>query len=143
MQKITKRANGSLRVQTVNDEPSMTQQHLKDSTSVTSILERYHKTGEFSHVNHAEARYGDFSQFSDLRDAIHRVKNAQSQFDAIPAQIRSKFNNDPAQLVEYLQNPSNDDEAITLGFKVRAPVQPQASNDDKTTIKAASAEPSP
>jgi len=133
---ITKRSNGSLRVQSVNDEPSLAQQHLKDSVSITSILERYHRTGEFHHVNRSEGVYGDFTMYNDFRSSIHQVKNAQAQFDSLPAHLRSKFGNDPALLIEYLQNPLNNEEAIKLGFKVAKSAPTDVQNDDKTTKQA-------
>lgn len=135
---ISIRANGSKRVQSVNDEPELTQQHLKDSVSITSILERYHRTGEFHHVNKTPGVYGDFTSYEDLRSSIHKVKSAQSQFDALPSQVRSKFGNDPAQLIEYLQNPLNNKEAIELGFKVPLADSQPAQNDDKTTNQGVS-----
>jgi phage internal scaffolding protein len=35
---------------------------------------------------------------------------------ALPAQIRSRFDNDPAKLIDFLENEQNHDEAIKLGL---------------------------
>jgi phage internal scaffolding protein len=41
---------------------------------------------------------------------------AESEFAALPAQLRNKFGNDPANLVQFLDNPENRAEAEKLGL---------------------------
>lgn len=132
-EKISARKNGSRRVQTETPGESRTQQHLHEQTKMSSILARYDRTGQFNHVNVSPGMYGDFTQYQDLRSNIEKVRSAQAQFDQIPAQIRNKFDNDPTRLVEYLSNPSNLDEAESLGFLVRRQEPKKSPNDDKTT----------
>lgn len=37
-------------------------------------------------------------------------------FDEIPAAIRQKFNNDPGQFIDFMQNPENIESIEALGF---------------------------
>jgi phage internal scaffolding protein len=65
-------------------------------------------------------RYGDFTGISDYHTALNRVFAAQDEFEALPAQIRARFNNDPAQLIEFLENSDNRPEAEELGLVEKA-----------------------
>ena len=55
---------------------------------------------------------------------MNRVIAAQDEFEALPAQIRARFDNDPAKLIEFLENSENRPEAEELGLveKVAAEV---------------------
>ena len=44
---------------------------------------------------------------------------------ALPAQIRSRFENDPAKLIDFLDNSENLDEAIKLGLVSKFEELPQ------------------
>ena len=37
----------------------------------------------------------------------------------LPAQMRSRFNNDPAELLKFIKDPANLDEAVKLGILVK------------------------
>jgi phage internal scaffolding protein len=41
---------------------------------------------------------------------------AQNAFKTLPASIRKEFNNDPSQVIDFLNNPANKDKAIELGL---------------------------
>ncbi len=41
---------------------------------------------------------------------------AQENFMRLPANIRKRFDNDPAQLIEFINDPNNLDEAINIGL---------------------------
>ncbi|AZL82889.1 internal scaffolding protein [Apis mellifera associated microvirus 28] len=127
------------RVQYSDKSPSMTQQHMKEQTNVNSIVEKYRRTGSFNHLTTSPGQYGDFSQFRDFRESMNQVIAAQQAFDGLPAHLRKRFSNDPANLVEFLDNPQNLNEAEKLGIMTIKPQveKTSASNDDKTTINSA------
>lgn len=119
-----------------DDLPSMTQQHFKEEADVNSILEKYRKTGMVTHINQRQPKYGDFSNMQDLRQNLDLVMSANDQFLSLPSRVRREFNNDPAELVEFLADPSNHEKAIELGLLSGAE-QTASKNDDLTTIKGA------
>jgi phage internal scaffolding protein len=41
---------------------------------------------------------------------------AQNAFKTLPASIRAEFNNDPAQVIDFLNDPANRDKAIEIGL---------------------------
>ena len=66
--------------------------------------------------NPNEMTYGDFTNVIDYETALQRVITAQESFDSLPAKLRDRFQNDPANLIEFLNDESNRDEAVKLGL---------------------------
>lgn len=94
--------------------PSLTKQSEAAGCDLHRILDRYTKTGYLP--SNGEAVFGDFSGVGDYQDCLDRVSAAQDAFDCLPATLRRRFGDDPAQLVAFLQNPANRAEAVTLGL---------------------------
>jgi len=99
----------------VCEEPTRTQQHHKEECDINVILERFGKTGQLP-INAISGTYGDFSGVHDYHTALNTLIAAESEFDALPAKIRAKFANEPANLIEFLNDPKNKNEAIELGL---------------------------
>lgn len=112
--------------------PSKTQQSAKEETDVNAILKRYSKTGVITHVNEVKAAYGDFSDVGTYQEAIDKVQNAMSEFMDLPANIRKEFHNDPANMVEFLEDPKNAKKAVELGLaKVTETFPPKVKDSGK------------
>jgi phage internal scaffolding protein len=92
-----------------------TQQHSKDACDVNSIIRRYEAGELISHVSRFEGTYGDVPSV-DYHDALTLVTNAMSLFQELPSNIRKRFKNDPAELLKFMESPSNRQEAIELGL---------------------------
>jgi len=101
------------------EEPSLAQQHYKDECDINNILRQFNITGLLPE-SPLSPRYGDFTGIGDYHTALNRVIAAQDEFEALPAQIRARFDNDPAQLIEFLQNSDNRPEAEELGLVEKA-----------------------
>lgn len=97
------------------EDVSRTQQHFKDETDINNILRQFNITGQLP-TKAMSPRYGDFSGIGDYHSALNQVIAAEGEFMTLPAQIRGRFNNDPQELIEFLNNPNNKDEAIKLGL---------------------------
>ena len=97
------------------EEPSLTQQHFKDETDINNILRQFNVTGLLPE-SPLSPRYGDFSGIGDYQSALNAVIAAESEFEALPAQIRARFNNDPAALIDFLDDDNNREEAVKLGL---------------------------
>lgn len=97
------------------EDVTLTQQHFKDETDINNILRQFNVTGLLPETP-LSPRYGDFTGISDYQTALNQVIAAESEFMALPANIRSRFDNDPAKLIEFLENSNNKDEAIKLGL---------------------------
>ncbi len=99
----------------VCEEPTRAQQHHKDECDINVILERFGRTGQVP-VNAMSGTYGDFSGVHDYHTALNTLIAAESEFDALPAKLRAQFNNEPSNLIEFLNDPKNKDQAIELGL---------------------------
>lgn len=113
---IYKRADGSMACDTVNDEPSMTQQQFKDDCDINNIMRKYANTGEFTHLSKRPGVFADMTSVTDYQDMLHKVHAAQAAFSELPAATRVRFENDPANLIAFLQDDKNYDEAVKLGL---------------------------
>lgn len=121
---IEKRANGKVRVATINEEPSRTQQQFRDQVNVNSIMAKYKKTGLIDHVRDNPGTYSDMTQIGSYQDALQKVINAQQTFETLPSNLRQKFGHDPQQLITFLSDDKNYDEAVQLGLVIQKE-QPQ------------------
>lgn len=111
---------GRVRVFTHFDEnvdPSMTDESMARDTDVNYIMEKYMKGEHVQFINEGRGHYIDLTEFPDFDKAMEIVGKAKSAFQLLPPQLREKFNQDPHQLVNYLQDPKNDAEAVELGLK--------------------------
>jgi phage internal scaffolding protein len=95
---------------------SLTQQHFKEECDVINIIKRHDRNGIIEHVQRGQARYGDFSEVADYREALDLVRDAQQEFMSVPSDIRKKFDNDPGKFYQFVSNPDNKEELIKMGF---------------------------
>lgn len=98
--------------------PLLVKQAFKDECDVNAILKRYRKTGVIEHVSKVAARYGDFSEFKEYREMLDTVRSADEMFFGLPAELRKRFENNPANFVEFMGNPANLNEAVELGLAI-------------------------
>lgn len=101
---------------------SMTVQNAKDECDIEKIVKQYRRTRTITHVSDAIAKFGDFTQVTDFKQAIDQVLEAKAAFGELPSELRARFENDPAKLLAYMADPSNEEEAITLGLTPAKPV---------------------
>lgn len=105
-------------------DPTMAQQQFREECDINTIMERFGRTGELV-APIRMPQYGDFDGVNDYHSAMNAIVEAQTSFDALPAKIRARFGNDPAEFIEFAMNDENRDEAIRLGL-VQAPIQAPA-----------------
>lgn len=74
---------------------------------------------------------------SDFQSAMNQLVAAANQFNSLPADLRGRFQNDPAKFVDFVSNPDNMEEMVRLGLAEQRAV-PAPSDTDR--IVAALAE---
>lgn len=117
--------------------PSRTKQSFKDRVNINKIIARYERTGLIETVTNRGGQYMDVSDLGDFHENLNKVNKAKEAFLSLPANIRNRFRGDPGELLAFLRNPDNRQEAIDLGLlvetKQKAPVAPEvAPEGDKT-----------
>ena len=109
------------RINTGPDTP--VQQQFKADADINELVRRFGLLGKAPEPVTDPRYYGDVSDVPDLRTALDRIRDARDRFNALPARVRSRFQNDPAELFAFLDDASNREEAVKLGL-LKAPVAP-------------------
>lgn len=107
--------------------PSMTIQSARDDCDINILAKRFGLDKVNLPVIPVDPRfYGDLSDApEDLRTVLDIVKDAQDKFAALPAEMRARFHNDPAEFHAFVMDPKNDAEAVRMGV-LKAPESPPA-----------------
>lgn len=116
----TRRANGTIRIRSVNLKPTRTQAHEADAANINAIVKKYHATGELPQNMQWKAM--DLSAVPDYQTMLQTVIHAENAFNALPSQIRKRFDNDPQQLLNFVNDPKNTAEAVKLGLRQEIPL---------------------
>lgn len=120
-------------------EPSLARQEFAEECDINTLMERYEKSGAFTHVNRALPIYMDCTQIPDLRGAIDVMREATASFNSLPAKVRREFDNDPQKFVDFARDPANVQQMKDWGLgapeePVQAPIKVEMVNsppDDK------------
>jgi len=112
---ITKRPDGTKRVQTINTLPSRTNTSHAIGTNPNEIVRKY----GYANLPSPEGGYADFSQLPDLMEARKTILQAEKSFMELPSNVRTKFKNDPNELINFLNSSDEHDiqESIKLGLR--------------------------
>lgn len=124
-------------------EPSLTKQSFRDDCNINVIMARFTKTGVVNHINPLSPLHEDFSGAVSYQEALHQVMAGDAAFMSLPSKLRSRFHNNPAEYLDFVADPSNTDEMVSLGLAIARP--PVESSDvlggTTTPVSAASAAP--
>jgi len=111
---------------------SVTNQSDKDSVDLNLMFKRYEKTGLIPDLllgTNRKPFFGDFTSVPNFHELQITLAKTQQAFDALPASTRTKFNNDPQQIIDFLADPKNDQESVDLGLRtlkdIPAPKEPE------------------
>lgn len=107
-----------MRVQLICEDPSLTKQAFKDECDINRIMKKWLKTGVLTHVSTAAQTFRDVSQGSDYQDLMFKVIEVEDAFSSLPSDVRKKFRNDPVELLDFINDPKNTEEAVKLGLIV-------------------------
>lgn len=103
------------RIKTPVGIASKTKQSFKDDCNINVIMDKYRNTGTVP-VHNKEPKYGNFTNGGDFSQRMLQIKQANEDFMELPARMRAQFENDPAILLDFLDDPDNRLEAQELGL---------------------------
>lgn len=105
---------------------SRTKQMFRDGTRIDNVLKKYATAGVDSAMapwlfaqGMATAPFG-VDQGKDYHAQLSAVTAVRQYFESLPAKLRARFGNDPAQFVAFVSDDRNREEAEKLGL-VKAP----------------------
>lgn len=104
------------------NKKSRTRQSEAEACDINSIMGKYRTTGFTKKVTLNTPVYGDFSNALDYMEAKNALIAADEIFMSLPARVRSRVNNDPAQLIAFVEDPENHDELVSLGLVEPVPL---------------------
>jgi phage internal scaffolding protein len=113
--------------------PSLTQQSHAESCDINYIMKRYGQGHEVPQ-GFRMPTYGDFMGLDDYQQAIGFVRASAEAFMELPSDLRSRFDNDPSKLIDFLELDSNRDEAIKLGLIDATVASTTAAVDGSTSV---------
>ncbi|AXH74790.1 MAG: internal scaffolding protein [Microviridae sp.] len=98
-----------------------TKQSFKDECDINTILSKFQRTGLLDFVEKRQPQYGDVTGI-EFQTALQQVIDANALFADLPSKWRKRFHNDPAEFLDFVDDPANREEAIALGLITPPPV---------------------
>lgn len=100
--------------------PGLTKQSHKKSTDINLIMAKYQKTGMISFGTNERPEFMSIDGL-DFQDALDTVIIANEMFAQMPSSYRKRFNNDPKEFLDFVDDPANLEEMYDLGLATRPP----------------------
>lgn len=104
------------------EDASLTRQEFLRDADINNIMAKYASGVVPVSAGSRPPLFGDFANVPDYQTSLQIVLDAQERFAQLPSQVRSRFDNDPAKLLEFLAVEDNRAEAIKLGL-IDAPAE--------------------
>jgi len=108
-------------------DKSKTIQSQAEEADINTIVKRFGVTGLMPQSVRAPT-YADYDDVFDFQSAQEALILAERSFMAMPAEVRKRFNHDPAQFVDFCSDRSNLPEMRKLGLA--DPEEPKAKDPD-------------
>lgn len=108
-----------------DDQLNPTQQQFLESSDINRIVRRAQKTGVLPQMKGSPI-YGDFSDVPSFQEAQNLLIIANEQFAGLTAVTRARFNNDPAEFLQFATDPKNADKMVEFGLAQPKAIPPEA-----------------
>lgn len=123
--------------------------HLTDQTGakdadINNIMATYAKTGVFPGLeNLKEQVYGDVSDVPSYQEMMQATVNANNAFMTLDPKIRKRFDNDPGQFLDFIDDPKNAQELINMGLATQRVITPSPAGPDSKAAPSRSSKDEP
>lgn len=98
---------------------SLTQQHMAAEADINNLVNRHLNNPRRVPLGdpHAtrQAQFGDYTSM-DFQAMQNAVADIEQKFAGLPARLRARFQNQPYQLVRFVENEENREEALKMGL---------------------------
>lgn len=98
-----------------DEDSDRTQQSFRDECDINTLVRVYANTGVIPGAD-TPAMVFNVDEIIDYQTALNRLMDADEAFMSFPSEIRDRFQNDPAVMLDFIHNADNRDEAIKLGL---------------------------
>jgi len=100
---------------TFEENSPFTRQEFREECDINTIMAQYMTQGELIHLNEAAPQYLDVTG-QDFREHMIFIAGANSMFNDLPSSIRSQFDNDPAEFLDFCSQEKNRPELAQMGL---------------------------
>lgn len=124
-------------------EPTMTIQSEKDNCDINVIMNRYATCGTPLpyRTDGVQPVYADVSELGDYMENYQRCKQAEEMFNNLPSALRKELDNNPANLLPFIQDEKNKERCYEYGLLnkpvVEAPQTPVAAPSVPVSVPVA------
>lgn len=118
------------------DNVSKVVQSEKDNSDINVIVKRFGIGATMPDPNRKLPEYGDYTGVNDFKSAMDAIKQAQSTFNELPADVRAFFENDPQKFLDFASDPDNIDKLREMGLARQ--LTPEEIDERDAALKAAS-----
>lgn len=115
-------------------EEGRTKQQFRDEVNINTIMKRYRHSGIIPETRSEPGHYGDFSNIAGYDEAIEAVNNANAAFAELPSDVRTRFGNDPQELMNFMAEDGHEEEARELG--ILPPLKPEPDPNEEPVAPA-------
>ncbi|UIB81450.1 internal scaffolding protein [Flyfo microvirus Tbat2_130] len=103
-------------------EPTLAQQQFKEDSDINTLVKRFGITGEMPQLDRIPMN-DDFVPIMDYHSAANALLSAKQEFMKLPADVRTRFDNDPGKFLDFTSNEANREELGKMGL-LKQPVGP-------------------
>lgn len=103
---------------------AVTRQEFRDECDVNVLMAKYQKSGVLPQ-GRGTPQYGDFASLPEFMDAQNMISVAKEAFASLPAAVRLRFGNDPAQFVAFAEDADNLPQMRKWGLAPPAAAEPE------------------
>lgn len=96
-------------------EPTRTQQSQAKEADINTIVKRFAVTGMLPQRSDTPLDI-DFDDVFDFQSAQNAVRRAQEMFQALPAEVRKRFNDNPGEFLDFAEDEGNHAELVKMGL---------------------------
>lgn len=100
---------------TFPSDEDRTKQSFKQESDINHIMARYLRTGVLDFAQKYEPRYGDATGL-EFEAGMQTIAAAKSMFADLPSALRTRFKNDPAEFLDFVNDDKNLAEAREMGL---------------------------
>lgn len=98
---------------------SLAKQAFAQECDINYILRNNALVAPLTPEQYASLRFEDLGNSVDYHSARNYLIEAENSFMSLDADIRARFQNDPGRFLDFVQNPDNAEELITMGLATR------------------------
>lgn len=95
-------------------DPSRTDQSFREECDINTLLRRFNLGMDIP--ANWEGISGDFTEALDFKSSLDAVRAAEDAFMSLPAEVRSRFQNNPGELISWIEKEENRAEAERMGL---------------------------